>query len=115
MINNDLSRALSKTTLNPAAWMHERLMKYIGEFESDLDNDYEVGASLVSFGQSMVFHIQNIGYHGPDIITFYGINEEGESIQLIQHISQLNVLFIKLEKIHEEPKRIGFQTAEPVT
>lgn len=93
---------------NPAEWMYERLGKYIKRFESGLDNDHEVGARLVSFGQMVTFHIEDVGYYGPDIITFYGINNEGERLQLIQHISQLNVLLIAMKKREEKPKRIGY-------
>lgn len=41
-------------TINPAAWMYERLGNYIQRFEANLDSDQEVGARLVSFGQVAV-------------------------------------------------------------
>lgn len=94
---------------NPAKWMYERLMEYINNFEKDLDEDHEIGARLVSFGQTVTFHIQEIGYYGPDIISFYGINENNETVQLIQHISQLSVLLIAMTKIGDVPRRIGFE------
>ena len=98
----------SKSQINPAAWTYERLVKYIKEFEENLDNEHEIGARLVSFGQNVTFHIENMGYHGPDIITFYGKNEKGEDLQLIQNISQLSVLLIAVKKLEEKPNRIGF-------
>jgi len=63
---------------------------------------------LVSFGQTISFHVQNIGYYGPDIITFYGTNENGEKLQLIQNLSQLSFLLIAVKKLQDKPKRIGF-------
>jgi hypothetical protein len=92
--------------INAAEWMFERLKRYIQEFESHLDDDHEVGAHLVSFGHELTFH--DMGYHGPDIITFYGRNERGEDVQLIQHTSQLNVLLVAVRKQQEKPRRIGF-------
>lgn len=48
----------SRSNVNPAAWTYERLGNYIRDFEADLDNEHEIGARLVSFGQSVVFHIE---------------------------------------------------------
>lgn len=98
--------------INHAERIYEILMEYIQDFEALLDKDQEIGAHLVSFGRDVIFHIQSIGYHGPDVITFFGETESKEKIQLIQHISQLNVLFVATKKIHEEAKRIGFNLEE---
>jgi hypothetical protein len=87
---------------------YERLSKYIKDFEAELDNDHEIGARLVSFGQNVTFHIEDIGYYGPDIITFDGRNDAMEKVQLIQHVSQLSVLLVAVRKQQEEPRRIGF-------
>lgn len=95
-------------TINPAKWMYERLAKYIKDFEAGLDEDHEIGARLVTFGTSVTFHIEDMGYYGPDIITFHGKNDLGEDIQLIQHTSQLSVLLVAVKKQAEKPRRIGF-------
>ncbi|HDD44296.1 MAG TPA: hypothetical protein ENG63_05490 [Candidatus Desulfofervidus auxilii] len=94
--------------INPARWTYKRLIEYIRDFEKELDEEHEIGARLVSFGQVVTFHIQDIGYYGPDIITFYGITDKGERVQLIQHISQLNVLLVAMPKLKDKPRRIGF-------
>lgn len=99
---------LSSSTLNPAAWTYERLVKLINSFENDLDNDHEIGARLVSFGENVTFHIIDMGFWGPDIITFDGINDKNEPIKLIQNINQLSVLLVSMKKINAVPKRIGF-------
>ncbi|HEY6873080.1 MAG TPA: DUF6173 family protein [Geobacteraceae bacterium] len=103
---------LSDSTINPARWTYKRLAEYINDFESDLDEEHEIGARLVSFGSTVVFHIENIGYYGPDIISFDGINDKGEKVQLIQNISQLSVLLVAMKKIGENPRRIGFKLVE---
>ena len=92
----------------PAKHTHERLLSYIKDFEDDLDDDHEVGAKLVSFGSGVTFHILKVGYSGPDIITFNGILENGDRVQLVQNISQLNVLLVAMTKLEENPRRIGF-------
>ncbi|RJR08342.1 hypothetical protein C4588_05730 [Candidatus Parcubacteria bacterium] len=97
---------------NPAKWTYIRLGEYIKSFEEELDDEHEVGARLVSFGQSVTFHIEDIGYYSPDIICFHGKNNEGQKIQLIQHVSQLSVLLIAMKKLEEKPRRIGFRLSD---
>jgi hypothetical protein len=102
------SVSVDRHKLNPAEWAYDRLVEYIKDFEKDLDDEHEIGARLVSFGSVVTFHIQNIGYYGPDMINFDGQDEQGQRVQLIQHLSQLNVLLIAMKKIHEKPRRLGF-------
>lgn len=98
--------------INPAKWTYQRLVKYINEFEKGLDDDHEIGARLVSFGNGVAFHIIDIGYYGPDIVSFQGMNENGEKVELIQNISQLNILLVAVRKLEEKPRRIGFKLKE---
>ena len=93
---------------NPARWMFDRLVTYIKQFESRLDEEHEIGARLVSFGANLTFHIEDMGYFGPDMIVFYGRNEKGEPVQLLQHTSQLSVLLVAVRKQDARPRRIGF-------
>jgi len=94
---------------NPVIKAFETLLEYIKAFEKNLDLEHEVGMNLVSYGQNMNFHIHNIGYSQPNIITFYGVTENNDKIQLVQHISQLSFLLMAVKKLEEEPKRVmGF-------
>ena len=95
-----------------AGWMYERLVKTINDFEKDLPNTKQAGGRLVSF-QNTVFSIDNIGYWGPDIIMFYGTLENGSSVELVQHISQLNLLLIAVDRkddLSQPRRKIGFTT-----
>jgi len=87
-----------------------RLVAYIREFEANLDHDHEVGARMVSFGAAVQFHIVDMGYWNPDIVTFDGLDETGNRMKLIQNVSQLNVLLVAMQKReeHVEARRIGF-------
>lgn len=89
---------------------HERLMKMIQVFEDKLDNQHEVGARLVNFGQTVVFHLKNIGYCNPCMIRFYGETDSGEPIELIQHISQISIMLVRMKRLDpDKPKtKIGF-------
>ena len=111
-LNTPLS--LPDFKLNPAKWTYERLVKSIASFEEGLDHEHEVGARLVTFGANFTFQIDNIGYWGPDIVKFHGRDENGKEIELIQHVSQLSVLLIAVDKTTEEPRRIGFKLLEGI-
>ena len=102
------------SNLNPAEWMHERVVRSIQSFEEQLDEEHEIGARLVSFGSEMTFYIEDVGYWGPDMITFYGRDPDGSEVELLQHISQLSVLLVALKKVEQKPRRIGFGLVESV-
>lgn len=95
---------------SPAESVFRRLVMYIREFEAQLDQDQEIGGRMVSFGTTVQFHIVDMGFWGPDIITFDGVDERGSRMKLIQNISQLNVLLVSMPKrqAEAEPRRIGF-------
>lgn len=95
---------------SPAQWAYERVIVYIQNFEAQLDNDHEVAMGFVG-GETGVLRIEGIGYYDPDLITFYGNDGAGTKTQLIQHVSQLNVMLRALPKHvdQDEPTRIGFR------
>ena len=98
----------NEVIFHPARLIYKQLSEYIRDFERELDEEHEIGARLVSFGSTITFHIENVRYYDPYIITFYGINDNGEKVQLIQHTSQLNVLLVAMKKLQEKPNRVGF-------
>jgi hypothetical protein len=99
---------------NYASEFYTRLVNRITEFNEALDDDHEVGVTLVNFGGSaMVFHLSDLGYYNPSLITFYGVTDDGNPVELIQHVSQISVLLTKLLRLPNEPKRvIGFHGDE---
>lgn len=98
---------------SPAEWAFERLTLYIRKFEETLDSDHEVAMGLTG-SQVGVLRIEGIGFFAPDILTFYGSDGDGAKTQLIQHISQLNVLLRAEPKprSQEPARRIGFRLAQ---
>jgi len=97
---------------SPAQWAYERLILYIKNFEEQLDAEHEVAMGFTG-GDAGVMRIEGIGYFDPDIVTFYGRDDDDARTQLIQHVSQLNVMLRALPKAPEvpEPRRIGFRLA----
>lgn len=92
---------------SPAEWAYQRLVLYIQKFEERLDADHEVGMGFAG-SDAGTLHIKGIGWFAPDIITFYGIDRAGRRTQLIQHVSQLNVMLKAARKLHDKADRIGF-------
>ena len=98
---------------SPAEWAYERLILYIKNFEEQLDNEHEVAMGFTG-GDAGVLRIEGMGFFDPDIVTFYGSDPTGAKTQLVQHVSQLNVLLRALPKQieAEAPRRIGFRLAQ---
>jgi hypothetical protein len=98
---------------SPAEWAYERIVLYIQNFEKQLDSDHEVGMGFVG-GDVGTLKIQGMGYFAPDLITFYGADPMGAKMQLVQHVSQLNVMLVSADKEDKaaEPNRIGFKLAK---
>lgn len=98
------------TNPNLASEFHKRIAKLIQKFDANLDQEHEVGVKLVSFGQPIVFHLENMGFWNPSLISFKGFTDQGEPVELIQHVSQISILLMKVKRIDtSQPKRqIGF-------
>ncbi len=95
-----------------AQWAYERLILYIRNFEEQLDSEHEVAMGFTG-GNTGVLRIEGMGYFDPDIVTFYGRDAGGTRNQLIQHVTQLNVLLRAMPKpdADEPAYRIGFRLA----
>lgn len=98
---------------SPAEWAYERLILYIKNFEELLDGEQEVAMGLTDTGAG-VLRIEGLGYFDPDIVTFYGTDGTGARIQLVQHVTQLNVVLRATPKPDQAApaRRIGFDLAK---
>lgn len=100
-----------------ASEFYKRIVKWINDFDKSLDEEHEVGVRLVNFGQSVIFHLDGIGYWNPFLISFSGRTEDGQPVELIQHVNQISILLMKLpRKNPDQPKRpIGFNPSQDST
>lgn len=98
---------------SPAEWAYQRLILYIKNFEKTLDEEHEIAMGFTDTGAG-ILRIQGLGYFDPDIVTFYGTDAQGGKIQLVQHVTQLNVLLRAMPKADKTaaPRRIGFELAQ---
>ena len=93
---------------NPVIEAFESLGKYVKKFEEDLDGDHEIGARLVSFGNAITIHVQGVGYSAPSLLSFTGVTDKGDKVNLVQHVSQLSFLLVAVPKIGATAYRVGF-------
>ncbi|HDR8928319.1 TPA: hypothetical protein QDB26_005346 [Burkholderia vietnamiensis] len=98
------------TNPNLASEFYRRLVEWMNEFQRSLDEEHEVGARLVNFGQTVTFHVEDITYWNPSLIGFVGRTEDGSPVELIQHVTQISILLMRLKRADPtQPKRpIGF-------
>ncbi|MFD2740222.1 DUF6173 family protein [Sulfitobacter aestuarii] len=116
--DREVPKCVSDTPVSkksPAQWAYERVVLYLKNFEEQLDNEHEVAMGFTGSGAGTgVLRIEGMGYFDPDIVTFYGADPTGGRTQLVQHVSQLNVVLRALPKEikDEKPNRIGFRLVE---
>ncbi|MES2144285.1 MAG: DUF6173 family protein [Pseudomonadota bacterium] len=104
------TNAARQTPLMPAEWAYQRLVAYIRNFEAQLNPSQEVAMGFAG-GDSGVLRIEGVGYSDPDILTFYGRDDDGARTQLVQHVSQLSVILraAPVESPDAPARRIGFR------
>jgi len=95
---------------NYASEFYKRLVDWIKNFDANLDQTHEVGVRLVNFGQTVTFHLEDMSYWNPSLISFTGRKEDGQPVELIQHVSQISILLTSLPRENpNQPKSpIGF-------
>jgi Family of unknown function (DUF6173) len=104
------SASASAKPIAPAQWAYQRLVAYIRNFEAQLNPAEEVAVGFAG-GESGVLRIEGLGYHDPDILTFYGRDEDGARMQLVQHVTQMSVILraVPVRSPDEPARRIGFR------
>ncbi len=94
--------------LSQAESIVESLTRQIIEFEKTIDECQEVGFRLVGAPDQSTIHIERIQCEGGALLVFFGRNQDGREVRVLQHASQVSVLLTALPKIAEKAHRIGF-------
>lgn len=95
---------------NLASEFCKKLYQHIQQFDDQLDNTREVGMCLVTFGQTITFSVSRLGYTDPSLIHFFGVLDNAQPVELIQHVSQISFLLTAIPRLNpDKPKSpIGF-------
>lgn len=91
-----------------AEGIFEYLRIKIEKFQSQLDENEEIGIQLANFGLAAQLHIRSIFFRNPNLIEFEGVDGDDNRVTLVQHISQLNFMLIAVKPVSDEPYRVGF-------
>lgn len=97
--------------LKRASDVGKKLVKHIIDYEKSIPSNMQAGGRFVSSSDGFVFSIERVGCWNPDILIFDGFTSNGSAVQLIQHISQLNILLVAVPRMDDtsKPRRqIGF-------
>ena len=111
---NALIRDSADDNANAAKSAYAKITKLISDFEKDLPQDKKVGIALPALNNISV-SLDSVSYWNPDIIMFYGHLLDGSSVELVQHVSQLNLILLALPRKEKLLSRrvIGFVTDKP--
>jgi Family of unknown function (DUF6173) len=104
-------RSLAETVAdgqNVAKRMCQVLADDIVAFEQKLNPSEEVGARIVGAPDGSAFHIEGMRWRTWEMIGFTGRTAEGRPVQVLQHVSQVNVMLVALPTQGHEGRRIGF-------
>ena len=110
MATKALAKKAESGPKSPAESIYHRLILYIRNFEQQLDATHEIAMGFAG-GDAGVLRIEGLGYFDPDIVTFYGHDEDGVKTQLIQHVAQVSVILRAVPKAAADApaRRIGFR------
>ena len=101
----------SRKPRSPAEWAFMRVVLYLRSFEEALGETEEAAMGFAG-GPGGVMRIKGVGFNAPDLVTFTGTDATGAKVQLIQHVSQLNVALRAVSRPSDRPaERIGFRLA----
>lgn len=94
---------------NFASCLCNGLVQKIDNFEKNFMLEVNDCNKYVLYGNEPVI-VEKISYQNPDMIIFSGTTADGGAVQIIQHISQLNLLLIATPRRNneEQSRKIGF-------
>ena len=88
--NKELQTDIMKC--NTARQIASRLYEAVINYQKSLSNAQDVALQIVHFNTNTIIIVENIGYIDYSLVVFRGKDNNGRPIELIQHISQINVL-----------------------
>ncbi|WP_228040757.1 DUF6173 family protein [Nodosilinea sp. LEGE 07088] len=98
--------------MSPVKVLHRLFLDQVRKFEDGLDNNEEIGVYLASSADGRCLRVEKIGYRDPYFIILEGLINDDQKAKLIQHVTQISVLFIPLRVSSSEnrqPRRFGFE------
>ena len=90
-----------------ASLYHQLLVKRFNQFNLALDDNHETGIKVFNGGQNLQFHLTGIMHADPSLISFQGVTVQGSPIEVLQHVSQVNIILVTLPRLNmDKPKQV---------
>jgi hypothetical protein len=83
----------------------EDLIEEIRRFQETLSDETEVG--IFANGAGLPLHVESVRMANL-MVVFDGVDGEGRQARIIQHYTQVSVQMVAVNKLQDEPRRIGF-------
>ncbi len=81
----------------------------IVDFQSTLSEVQDVALQIIQFNNSITLYVTKVSHLGLGLIVFQGSDSANNPCEIVQHISQINVLMAIVSKPADIPHRkIGF-------
>lgn len=77
--------------------IYDWILGKIRDYQAQLSDGQEVGASFSQYGAIGVIRLRTLGYRAPDYMLIDGIDSEGNPVRLLQHISQLGIMLTAMK------------------
>lgn len=105
--NNQLKNEIAQT--NNAEYMAKVIGQRIVDFQSTLSEVQDVALQIIQFNNSITLYVTKVSHLGLGLIVFQGSDSANNPCEIVQHISQINVLMAIVAKPADIPHRkIGF-------
>lgn len=105
--NNQLKNENAQT--NNAEYMAKVIGQRIVDFQSTLSEVQDVALQIIQFNNSITLYVTKVSHLGLGLIVFQGSDSANNPCEIVQHISQINVLMAIVSKPADIPHRkIGF-------
>lgn len=105
--NNQLKNEIAQT--NNAEYIAKVIGQRIVDFQSTLSEVQDVALQIIQFNNSITLYVTKVSHLGLGLIVFQGSDSANNPCEIVQHISQINVLMAIVSKPADIPHRkIGF-------
>ena len=105
--NKQLQNEIART--NNAEYISKVIGQKINDFQSALSDNEDVALQIIQFNNSIILYVTEVSHLGTGLILFRGFDVEKRPCEIVQHISQINLLLMIVPKAPEVPHRkIGF-------
>lgn len=105
--NKELQNEIAKT--NNAEYIAKVIGQKIVNFQSLLSDVQDVALQIIQFNNSIILYVTEVSHLGTGLIVFQGVGVDELPCEIVQHISQINLMMKIVPKLPEAPHRkIGF-------